>query len=221
MKEIKFQQNLKVLMRTYRYTQEKLAEKCNVSRQTVGTWCRGESVPSIDLLMELKDIFDITLDELVCGGERIDKAYEELLRLQERVQKEMAVQNNIQNEEDSLWKDYVEYENDISNLSSHEWVGAAYEMIEEQKYESAVYCLEKAFIAGDVSIIKMLLDVYWDLLMIEIYGITGDWITEEGVEAIPILEQCKVFTKFGKSIQEYGRILIAEMERIKWEHGSE
>ncbi|WP_175445521.1 helix-turn-helix transcriptional regulator [Lysinibacillus sp. FSL M8-0216] len=40
-------------------------EKLNISRHSISKWERGESYPSIELLIKLSDIFDITLDELV------------------------------------------------------------------------------------------------------------------------------------------------------------
>ena len=46
-------------------TQEKLAEKCDVSRQAVTKWESGESEPSIDKLIALSEIFDVSIDELV------------------------------------------------------------------------------------------------------------------------------------------------------------
>ncbi|MED4669699.1 helix-turn-helix transcriptional regulator [Lysinibacillus fusiformis] len=40
-------------------------EKLNISRHSISKWERGERYPSIELLIKLSDIFDITLDELV------------------------------------------------------------------------------------------------------------------------------------------------------------
>ena len=46
-------------------TQEKLAEKMNVSRQTVSRWETGEAYPEIEKLLELSRLFSITLDALL------------------------------------------------------------------------------------------------------------------------------------------------------------
>ena len=46
-------------------TQEKLAEKVGVSRQTVSKWESGEAYPEIPKLMDLCDIFHCTLDDLL------------------------------------------------------------------------------------------------------------------------------------------------------------
>lgn len=46
-------------------TQEKLAERMNVSRQTISKWESNESYPEIDKLIELCDFFSCKLDELL------------------------------------------------------------------------------------------------------------------------------------------------------------
>ena len=46
-------------------TQEKLAERMNVSRQTVSKWENGEAVPDVDKLLELSRLFSCTLDALL------------------------------------------------------------------------------------------------------------------------------------------------------------
>ena len=46
-------------------TQERLAERMNVSRQTVSKWETGEAVPEIDKLLELSSLFSCTLDNLL------------------------------------------------------------------------------------------------------------------------------------------------------------
>ena len=49
------------------YSQEKLAEKVGVSRQTLSKWELGDSLPDIISSSRLAEIFDISLDELVDG----------------------------------------------------------------------------------------------------------------------------------------------------------
>ena len=46
-------------------SQAELAEKLNVSRQSVNKWENGENLPSIDKVFELCRLFDITADELI------------------------------------------------------------------------------------------------------------------------------------------------------------
>lgn len=47
------------------YSQEVLAEKLGISRQSVSKWERGDSSPEIDNLMALAKIYGITIDELL------------------------------------------------------------------------------------------------------------------------------------------------------------
>ena len=54
-------------------TQMELAEKLNYSNKTVSKWERGESSPDISVLVEIADLFDVTLDYLV-RAETIEEA---------------------------------------------------------------------------------------------------------------------------------------------------
>lgn len=46
-------------------SQGDLAEKLNVSRQSISKWETNASIPELDKLIQLSDLFQITLDELV------------------------------------------------------------------------------------------------------------------------------------------------------------
>ena len=50
------------------YTQAQLAEKLFVSTQAVSKWEHGQSVPTIDNLLMLSDLYNLSLDELVQGS---------------------------------------------------------------------------------------------------------------------------------------------------------
>lgn len=56
---------LQELRKNKNLSQEKLAEKLDVSRQAVAKWENGETYPDIDNLISLSDIFNITLDRLL------------------------------------------------------------------------------------------------------------------------------------------------------------
>lgn len=47
------------------YTQDELAEKLDVSRQSISKWESGEATPSIDYVQKLAKIYGITVDELL------------------------------------------------------------------------------------------------------------------------------------------------------------
>lgn len=50
-------------------SQEQLAEKMNISRQSISKWESGESLPDIDKLPELSRIFNVTIDSLLMQNE--------------------------------------------------------------------------------------------------------------------------------------------------------
>lgn len=72
-----FKDNLISLRRIHGYSQDELAEKIGVSRQTLSKYETGESYPDIEKSKILADIFGITLDDLVS----YDKDKEENLGL--------------------------------------------------------------------------------------------------------------------------------------------
>ena len=46
-------------------SQEALAEKLNVTRQTISKWELGESTPDLEKLIAIHDLFGISMDELI------------------------------------------------------------------------------------------------------------------------------------------------------------
>ena len=57
--------NLKKLRKTARLTQEQVAEKLNVSRQSVAKWESGDALPDIDNCIMLSRLYNVTIDDLV------------------------------------------------------------------------------------------------------------------------------------------------------------
>ncbi|AIM15122.1 MULTISPECIES: helix-turn-helix domain-containing protein [Neobacillus] len=47
------------------WSQADLADKLHVSRQSVSKWETGKNYPSIEIIIELSDLFGITIDELL------------------------------------------------------------------------------------------------------------------------------------------------------------
>ena len=56
---------IQVLRKHRNLSQEKLAEELNVSRQAVAKWENGETCPDINNLIQLSNLFNITLDRLL------------------------------------------------------------------------------------------------------------------------------------------------------------
>lgn len=60
-----FKENLIVLRKRNHLSQEELAEKIGVFRQTLSKYETGESLPDIGICKILADLFGVTLDDLV------------------------------------------------------------------------------------------------------------------------------------------------------------
>ena len=61
-----FADNLMELRKYHALSQEELAEKIGVSRQTLSKYETGESLPDIEKCRALADVFGITVDDLIC-----------------------------------------------------------------------------------------------------------------------------------------------------------
>lgn len=59
-----FKDNLVQLRKAREMTQEDLAEKIGVSRQSVAKWEAGDSLPDIDRCRSIAEIFGVSLDDL-------------------------------------------------------------------------------------------------------------------------------------------------------------
>lgn len=69
---MEFNNKLYELRKQKGFSQEELASRLNVSRQTVSKWEVGESTPDMEKLVAISDLFEVSLDELV-----LDKAPEQ------------------------------------------------------------------------------------------------------------------------------------------------
>ena len=56
--------NLKLFRQKNGYTQEQIAEKLGVSRQAVAKWESGASLPNIENMIALADLYDMSVDAL-------------------------------------------------------------------------------------------------------------------------------------------------------------
>ena len=73
-------QNLQCLRKMHnKMTQEELAARLNVSRQTVSKWELDAVYPEIDKIIDLCNLFSCTMDELVRGDLNLsDEAYSDI-----------------------------------------------------------------------------------------------------------------------------------------------
>jgi transcriptional regulator with XRE-family HTH domain len=79
---------LKQQLKSYRlqkgWTQKMLAEKLNVSDKTISSWETGRSYPDIALLLQLSELFQISLDEFLRGDTPTIKRIDRDLKVKKR-----------------------------------------------------------------------------------------------------------------------------------------
>lgn len=64
-----FNNRLYQLRKQKGFSQEELANRLNVSRQTISKWEVGDSTPDMEKLVAISDLFGVSLDNLVTGKE--------------------------------------------------------------------------------------------------------------------------------------------------------
>ena len=63
--------NIKTIRKSKGLSQEELAIKLNVVRQTISKWEQGLSVPDAEMLINISEVFEIPVSEIL--GENIEK----------------------------------------------------------------------------------------------------------------------------------------------------
>ncbi|MBQ6714193.1 MAG: helix-turn-helix domain-containing protein, partial [Clostridia bacterium] len=58
-------QKISILRTALKISQEQLAEKLEVSRQSVSKWESDKSIPELNIVLKLSNIFNISLDDLL------------------------------------------------------------------------------------------------------------------------------------------------------------
>ena len=89
-----FHENLKALRKDRGLSQEELAVRLNVVRQTISKWEKGLSVPDAAMLIRLAEVLDTTVSRLLGADVPEDEA--DLDRLAEqlaRINEQLAVRN--------------------------------------------------------------------------------------------------------------------------------
>lgn len=94
-------ENIKTLRKTKGLTQDELAIRLNVVRQTVSKWEKGLSVPDAEMLQRIADVFEVNVSQLlgaaISQNENVDIIAEQLSRINEQ----LIVKNNRSRK---IWK---------------------------------------------------------------------------------------------------------------------
>lgn len=89
-----FSEKLLTLRKANNLTQEQLAEKLDVSRQSVSKWESGQATPELDKIVALSAIFDVTTDYLLKSSEIDDLSVK--TDILEKQQQQMLVREQKQ-----------------------------------------------------------------------------------------------------------------------------
>ena len=88
-----FGENLKTIRKTKGYTQEELAIKIHVVRQTISKWEKGLSVPDADTLSKLADVLEINVSELLGSKIKEETDKNEIAKQLAKISEQLAVKN--------------------------------------------------------------------------------------------------------------------------------
>lgn len=96
-----FHENLKTMRKAKGYTQEELAIKLNVVRQTVSKWEKGLSVPDADVLCKIADVLDMDVSTLL-GEEIVEETDKSAVAQQlAKISEQLAMKNQHSKK---IWK---------------------------------------------------------------------------------------------------------------------
>ena len=77
---MEFSEQIKALRKENHLTQEQFAQKMNVTRQAVSNWENNKNLPDIETLIRISGTFHVSLDQLITGGEDMNKMTEKLIQ---------------------------------------------------------------------------------------------------------------------------------------------
>ncbi len=85
-----FSENLKAIRKAKGLTQEELAARLHVVRQTISKWEKGLSVPDAELLIRLAEVLDTTVSQLLGAdipedGDSRNELADQLARINEQL----------------------------------------------------------------------------------------------------------------------------------------
>lgn len=88
-----FAENLLIARKNKGYSQEALAEKMHVVRQTISKWEKGLSVPDAQMLLQLSEVLEVSVSELLGAPiEKTDKPDEIAVQLAQ-INEQLAIKN--------------------------------------------------------------------------------------------------------------------------------
>ena len=86
-------ENIKTLRKNKGLTQEELAIRLKVVRQTVSKWEKGYSVPDAETLQKIADILEVDIKQLLGADIEIEKSSNEVAEQLSRINEQLAIKN--------------------------------------------------------------------------------------------------------------------------------
>lgn len=87
-----FAENLKKIRKDKGYTQEILAEKLNVVRQTVSKWETGLSLPDVDMLSKIANVLETDVNILL-DGQITTTDQSEIVKQLAKINEQLTIKN--------------------------------------------------------------------------------------------------------------------------------
>lgn len=86
-------ENIKTLRKNKGLTQEELAIRLKVVRQTVSKWEKGYSVPDAETLQKIADILEVDIKQLLGADIETEKTNNEVAEQLSRINEQLAIKN--------------------------------------------------------------------------------------------------------------------------------
>lgn len=87
------QDNIKTIRKNRGLTQEELAIRLSVVRQTVSKWEKGLSVPDADMLQRMAEVLEVPVSELLGEEQKMEENRNEIAEQLSRINEQLAIKN--------------------------------------------------------------------------------------------------------------------------------
>lgn len=87
------QETIKTLRKERGLTQEELAIRVNVVRQTVSKWEKGLSVPDADMLQKIAEVLEVPVSHLLGDEAKQERNRNEIAEQLSRINEQLAIKN--------------------------------------------------------------------------------------------------------------------------------
>ena len=90
-------ENIKTIRKLKRLSQEELAVKLNVVRQTISKWEKGYSIPDAEMINKMSDVFEVPVSELLGQQIKVEDKHNMLAEQLAQISEQLAEKNRQRN----------------------------------------------------------------------------------------------------------------------------